>query len=60
MLAAKASAEGGSPTIVQFMDRVTGTAVYINPVYVVTVRPEPTDPGRSWAPLHRTACYRRR
>ncbi|WP_441287594.1 hypothetical protein ACSRUE_36425 [Sorangium sp. KYC3313] len=30
--------------IVQFMDRATGTAVYINPAYVMTVRPDPTDP----------------
>jgi hypothetical protein len=30
--------------IVQFMDSVTGTAVYINPAYVVSLRPDPADP----------------
>lgn len=30
--------------IVQFMDTVAGTAVYINPMYVVTPRPDPADP----------------
>ena len=30
--------------IVQFTDTTTGTAVYINPAYVVSVRPDPTDP----------------
>ena len=30
--------------IVQLMDSVTGTPVYINPAYVVTVRPDPADP----------------
>jgi len=30
--------------IVPFMDRVTGTAVYINPAEVVTVRPDPDAP----------------
>jgi hypothetical protein len=32
--------------MVQFMDSVTGTAVYINPHYVVTVRPDPGDLDR--------------
>jgi len=30
--------------IVQFMDSVAGTRVYINPAYVVTLRPDPADP----------------
>jgi hypothetical protein len=30
--------------IVQFMDSVAGTPVYINPAYVVAVRPDPADP----------------
>ena len=30
--------------IVQLMDSVTGTPVYINPAYVVTLRPAPADP----------------
>ena len=30
--------------IVQLMDSVTGTPVYINPAYVVTLRPDPADP----------------
>ena len=30
--------------IVQFADSVAGTAIYINPEYVVSMRPEPTDP----------------
>jgi hypothetical protein len=30
--------------IVKFTDSVTGTAVYINPESVVTVRPDPADP----------------
>jgi hypothetical protein len=32
--------------IVQFMDSVTGTAVYINPAFVMTLRPDPADPTR--------------
>jgi hypothetical protein len=31
--------------IAQFTDRVAGTAVYVNPTYVVTMRPEPEDPS---------------
>jgi hypothetical protein len=31
--------------IVQFIDNVTGTAVYINPAYVVSLRPDPADPA---------------
>jgi hypothetical protein len=30
--------------IVEFNDSVTGTAVYINPNYVISMRPDPTDP----------------
>jgi hypothetical protein len=30
--------------IVQLYDTVTGTPVYINPVYVVSLRPDPADP----------------
>ena len=30
--------------IVQLMDSVTGMPVYINPAYVVTLRPDPADP----------------
>ena len=30
--------------IVQFTDTATGTAAYINPTYVVTLRPDPADP----------------
>jgi len=30
--------------IVQFMDRVTGTAVYINPAGIMSVRPDPEHP----------------
>ena len=30
--------------IVQLMDSVAGTPVYINPAYVVTLRPDPEDP----------------
>lgn len=30
--------------IVQLMDSVAGTPVYVNPAYVVTVRPDPADP----------------
>ena len=32
--------------IVQFMDSVAGSPVYINPDYVVSVRPDPADPDR--------------
>ena len=32
--------------IVQFMDSVTGTPVYINPAYVLTLRPDPAEPTR--------------
>jgi hypothetical protein len=30
--------------IVQFFDTVTATPVYINPAYVVSLRPDPADP----------------
>ena len=30
--------------IAEFKDSVTGTAVYINPTYVVTLRPDPAEP----------------
>jgi hypothetical protein len=30
--------------IVELFDSVTGAAVHINPAYVVTMRPSPTDP----------------
>ena len=30
--------------LAQLMNQVTGTEVYINPAYVVSVRPEPSDP----------------
>jgi hypothetical protein len=32
--------------IAQFVDSVAGTPVYINPAYVVTLRPDPADPDR--------------
>ena len=32
--------------IVQFTDSVAGTAVYVNPAYVVSMRPDPADPTR--------------
>jgi hypothetical protein len=32
--------------IVEFMDSVAGTAVYLNPAYVVSLRPDPADPTR--------------
>jgi hypothetical protein len=31
--------------IVEFIDNVTGTAVYINPAYVVSLRPDPAGPA---------------
>ena len=30
--------------IVQFTDSVTATPVYVNPSYVTSLRPDPTDP----------------
>lgn len=30
--------------IVEFVDSVTGTAVYLNPAFVVALRPDPADP----------------
>jgi hypothetical protein len=30
--------------IVEFIDSVAGTPVYINPDYVVTLRPDPAEP----------------
>ena len=30
--------------IVPLIDTVTGTAAYINPTYVVSLRPDPADP----------------
>jgi hypothetical protein len=32
--------------IVQLMDSVAGVPVYINPTYVMTLRPDPADPTR--------------
>jgi hypothetical protein len=32
--------------IAQFVDSVAGTAVYINPDYVVSLRPDPASPER--------------
>lgn len=32
--------------VVEFKDSVSGTAVYINPRYVVTARPDPGEPLR--------------
>jgi uncharacterized protein YlzI (FlbEa/FlbD family) len=32
--------------IVEFMDSVAGTAVYVNPAYVELMRPDPADPTR--------------
>jgi len=33
--------------MVQFIDRVTGAAVYINPEYVMSIRPHPADPDNA-------------
>jgi len=33
--------------LVQFFDTDAGTTVYINPEYVVTLRPDPATPERS-------------
>jgi hypothetical protein len=30
--------------VVEFIDSVTGTPVYINPQYVLSLRPDPADP----------------
>ena len=30
--------------IVQLMDSVTGAPIYVNPAYVVTLRPDPANP----------------
>ena len=30
--------------VIQFTDVATGTAAYLNPAYVTTVRPDPADP----------------
>lgn len=32
--------------ITQFIDRVTGTAVYLNPDFVASLRPGPSNPTR--------------
>ncbi len=32
--------------VVQFVDNVVGTPVYINPLYVMALRPDPVDPTR--------------
>jgi hypothetical protein len=39
------TAKEGLAVIVEFIDNVTGTAVYINPAYVVSLRPDPADPA---------------
>jgi hypothetical protein len=33
-----------SPMIVEFTDAVTAAAVYINPAFVINLRPDPADP----------------
>jgi hypothetical protein len=33
--------------MVQFTDRVTGAMVYINPDYVMSIRPDPVDPDHA-------------
>ncbi len=33
--------------VVQLMDRIAGTPVYVNPTYVVSLRPEPTQLDRA-------------
>jgi hypothetical protein len=38
--------EGRLAMVVEFKDSVTGTAVYINPSYVVSARPDPGEPLR--------------
>jgi hypothetical protein len=38
------TAKGGDLMVAQFVDTVTGTAVYVNPTYVVSLRPDPADP----------------
>jgi hypothetical protein len=38
--------KGGDFMVAEFIDSVTGTPVYINPTYVVTFRPDPTDPTK--------------
>ena len=30
--------------MVQFHDRITGATVYVNPEYVVSIRPDPSNP----------------
>jgi hypothetical protein len=35
--------KGVFPMIVPFIDSVTGTSVYINPAFVLSVRPDPAD-----------------
>ena len=30
--------------VIQFLDIAAGTPVYINPAYVVSIRPDPADP----------------
>lgn len=37
--------QGRFAVIVEFIDNVTGAAVYINPAYVVSLRPDPADPA---------------
>ncbi len=32
--------------LVQFVDTTAGAAVYLNPSYVVSLRPDPADPTR--------------
>lgn len=33
--------------IVQFTDNKAGTPIYVNPAYVVTMRPDPNDPDNA-------------
>jgi hypothetical protein len=38
--------ECGRPLIVKLLDRIAGAAVYINPEYVMSLHPDPTEPTR--------------
>jgi hypothetical protein len=41
---ARSTRKGSVPMIMPFTDSVAGTPVYINPEYVVSVRPDPANP----------------
>jgi hypothetical protein len=60
LIVVKPEAKGWFLMIAQFTDSVAGTAVYINPAYVMTLRRDPDDPEKvTMAPGRRIGPHSR-